>query len=117
MKLLVVDDSDAVVRTIKGAVGTPDHIIETAGNGLEALRVIERFEPDAVTMDISMPEMDGLACIEAILERYPQTRILVITGVEDKPTAVEAVRRGAQGYLFKPFSTEELSFELDDLFA
>ena len=115
MKLLVVDDSDVTRRAIRRSVETPDDQIETAANGIEALRVLERFEPDVVTMDISMPEMDGITCIENILRRRPKTRILVISALKDKPTAVEAVKRGAQGFLLKPFTAEALSFEIGDL--
>jgi len=117
MKLLVVDDSDIIRRAIKRTVEKPNDEIETASNGLEALRVVEHFDPEVVTMDISMPEMDGLTCIEGILRRRPQARIVVISALSDKPTAVEAVRRGAQGFLLKPFTAEALSFEIGELFV
>jgi two-component system chemotaxis response regulator CheY len=117
MKLLVVDDSDVIRRAIRRTIEKPEDHIETACNGVEALRAIEHFEPDVVTMDISMPEMDGLTCIEGIVRKRPGTRILVISALKDKPTAVEAVRRGAQGFLLKPFTSEALSFEITDLLA
>ncbi|GAC1614667.1 MAG: hypothetical protein NVS4B5_03580 [Vulcanimicrobiaceae bacterium] len=117
MKLLVVDDSDLIRRAIKRTTEKPLDEIETASNGLEALRVVENFSPDVVTMDISMPEMDGLTCIEGILRKRPTAKIIVISALSDKPTAVEAVRRGAQGFLLKKFTAEALSFEINDLFA
>ncbi len=117
MRYLVVDDSDLIRRAIKRTIQKDDDRIETASNGLQALRVVESFDPEIVTMDISMPEMDGLTCIEGILRRHPLARILVISALNDKPTAVEAVRRGAQGFLLKPFTAEALSFEIGDLFA
>jgi two-component system chemotaxis response regulator CheY len=117
MNVLVVDDSDIIRRAIKRTVEKPSDRIETASNGLDALRVIEGFEPDLVTMDISMPEMDGLTCIEGILRRRPKTCILVISALKDKPTAVEALRRGAQGFLLKPFTADALSTEIGELFG
>ena len=117
MKLLVVDDSDLIRRAIKRTIQRPSDEIETASNGLEALRVVENFDPEVVTMDISMPEMDGLTCIDGILRRRPRAKIIVISALNDKPTAVEAVRRGAQGFLLKPFTAEALSFEISDLFV
>ena len=117
MKLLVVDDSDTIRRAIKRTIEKPNDEIEMASNGVEALRVVERFEPDVVTMDISMPQMDGLTCIEGILRSRPKARILVISALKDKPTAVEAVRRGASGFLLKPFTSEALSFEISDILA
>lgn len=115
MKLLVVDDSDLIRRAIKRTIERSGDEIETASNGVDALRVVENFDPEVVTMDISMPEMDGLTCIEGILKRRPSAKIIVISALGDKPTAVEAVRRGAQGFLLKPFTAEALSFEINDL--
>ena len=115
MRLLIVDDSDTIRRAIKRTIEKPNDEIKMAANGIEALRVVERFDPEIVTMDISMPQMDGLTCIEGILRARPHARILVISALQDKPTAVEAVRRGAQGFLLKPFSSEALSFEISDL--
>jgi two-component system chemotaxis response regulator CheY len=117
VKVLVVDDSEVVLHAIRRALERPADAIETASNGADALALFERFEPDAVTLDLSMPGMDGLSCMDAMLERRPGTRILVITAVADKATAVEAVRRGARGFLFKPFTNDELNFEIGDLFV
>jgi len=116
LKLLVVDDSDLIRRAIKRTIEKPNDEIETASNGLEALRIVQTFTPDIVTMDISMPEMDGLTCIEGILRTCPQARIVVISALNDKPTAVEAIHRGAKAFLLKPFTAEALSFEINDLF-
>jgi len=117
MRVLIVDDSDAIRRAIRRAVEKPDDEIETAQNGAEALGILDRFDPEVVTMDISMPEMGGLECISGVRHRRPSARILVISGVDDKSVAVEAVKRGAQGFLLKPFTPEDLSFELSDLFV
>ena len=115
-KILIVDDSNVVRRSIQRTVGDEFYEIRTAGNGVEALRVVEDFSPEIVTMDITMPEMDGLTCVDAILRTKPATRILVISALADKPTAVEAVKRGAQGFLLKPFTPESLQIELAELF-
>jgi two-component system chemotaxis response regulator CheY len=117
MRLLVVDDSDVSRRAIRRSLQeTGDHV-EVASNGVEALRVLESFDPDVITMDLSMPEMDGLDCISAIVRLRPKARILVISALADKPTAVEAVVRGASGFLLKPFHPSDLRFEIDDLVA
>jgi two-component system chemotaxis response regulator CheY len=117
MKLLVVDDSDLIRRAIRRTLEKPNDEIQTAGNGVDALRLVERFDPEIVTMDISMPQMDGLTCLEGILKMRPKARILVISALKDKPTAVEAVKRGAHGFLLKPFTAEALSFEIADLIS
>ena len=71
--------------------------------------------PDLVTMDLTMPEMDGLACIPALLAAHPRTRILVISALDDKSTAIRALRLGAHGFLPKPFTDEALQLALHGL--
>ncbi len=115
MRLLIVDDSDTIRRAIRRTLEKPSDEIEMAANGVEALRIVERFDPEIVTMDISMPEMDGLQCIASILRTRPRARILVVSSLSDRSTAVEAICRGALGYLLKPFTAEALSFEVSDL--
>lgn len=115
-KLLIVDDSTVMRRAIQRAVGNQDYEIKMASNGREALTVFDTFIPEIVTMDITMPEMDGLACLDAILQRKPETRVLVVSALGDKTTAVEAVKRGAYGFLIKPFTPESLNGEIEELF-
>ena len=116
LKLLIVDDSNFMRRNIeRGLVEHAFSEIRTAGNGLQALDEYRRDRPDVVTMDITMPNMDGLACVEALLKHDAQARILVISALADASTAVEAVKRGAQGFLLKPFSPEELQEAMQDV--
>jgi len=117
MKLLIVDDSNVIRRSIQRTIAQQDTEVRTAGNGREALRVFDEFEPEVVTMYITMPEMDGLSCVEAILGKKPETRILIISALADKATAVKAVKRGATGFLLKPFTAETLTTELAELFV
>jgi two-component system, chemotaxis family, chemotaxis protein CheY len=117
VKLLIVDDSNVIRRSIQRTLGKIETEVRMASNGLEALKVFEEFQPEVVTMDITMPEMDGLSCVEAILDKKPMTRILVISALADKSTAVEAVKRGATGFLLKPFTAATLTTELAELFV
>jgi two-component system chemotaxis response regulator CheY len=116
MRLLIVDDSNIIRRHIQREIGEDKHEIRMAGDGVEALKIFDEFKPQIVTMDITMPNMDGLSCVEAILKRDPTTRILVISALADRGTAVEAVKRGAQGFLLKPFTSETLATEITELF-
>ncbi len=117
MKLLIVDDSNIIRRQIQREIGVGNHEIRMAGDGVEALQIFDEFHPEIVTMDITMPNMDGLSCVEAILRKAPDTKILVISALADRGTAVEAVKRGATGFLLKPFTSETLATEISELFV
>lgn len=116
MKILIVDDSTVVRRAIGRIVEGGDHEIRMASNGVEAVAMFDEFLPDVVTMDITMPEMDGLTCLDVLLEKRPDTRVLVISALGDPTTAVDAVDRGARGFLLKPFTAETLNEEIAELF-
>ena len=86
-----------------------------ARNGAEALRVARTTQPDVVTMDLTMPEMDGVDCISELLRLLPRISILVVSALADKSTAIQALRLGARGFLAKPFSDDELKIALLDV--
>lgn len=116
MKMMVVDDSNIIRRQIMRSVALHEvDIVADAANGLEAVQHFRSQQPQLVTMDLTMPQLDGLQCIEQIMAIEPQTRILVISALADKATAIEALKKGAQGFLCKPFNEEELNEALKEL--
>lgn len=116
--LLIVDDSSTVRRSIERHIFS-DRVTEIyqAANGREALELFERYRPEFVTMDLTMPEMDGLTCITRMMALKPDTRLMVISALGDAETAIEAVERGANEYVVKPFSAEDLNLALANLVA
>ncbi len=74
-----------------------------------------KTDPDVVTMDITMPHMDGIECVERIVAIKPDVLILVISALADKATAVEAMEKGANGFLNKPFTDRQLNDALEEL--
>ncbi|MBW8780709.1 MAG: response regulator [Verrucomicrobia bacterium] len=118
MKLLIVDDSLIMRRAIERSLGQSRFTeVHTATNGLLAVEMFERHQPDVVTMDITMPDMDGLAAVDEIMKRNPRAVILVVSALADKATAVEAVKRGAQGFLLKPVTAQSVQAALDDILS
>lgn len=114
MKLLIVDDSSVMRRTIERHLTDYNlEIIGMAGNGVEAIQIVRDQRPDVVTLDITMPEMDGLACLDQIKTIAPETKVMVITALSDKMTGLQALSKGARGYLFKPVTAEDLKKEFD----
>ena len=117
-RLLIVDDSSTVRRSIERHIFS-DRLTEIyqAANGREAMELFERHRPEFVTMDLTMPEMDGLTCISKMMALKPDTRLMVISALGDAETAIEAVERGANEYVVKPFSAEDLNLALANLIA
>jgi two-component system chemotaxis response regulator CheY len=115
-KLMIVDDSNIMRRRIERSQQFDEiELVGTAGNGLDALELFKRTDPDVVTMDITMPQMDGIECIEKLVEIKPAVRILVISALADKATAVEAMEKGANGFLNKPFTDRQLNEAIAEL--
>ena len=118
MKLLIVDDSLIMRRLLERMMGRSRFTeIKSASNGRDALATFKDWKPDAVTMDLTMPEMDGLSTIDSMMEDNAEARILVISALADKCTAVEAIKRGAQGFLLKPIKPAELEEAIEDLLS
>ncbi len=116
VRLLIVDDSNIVRRRIERSQQFDDlQVVGTAANGFEALELARRTDPDLVTMDLTMPQMDGIECITQLVRLKPAVRILVISALADKATAVEAMERGANGFLNKPFTDRQLNEAIAEL--
>ena len=115
-KLMIVDDSNIMRRRIERSNQFDElELVGTAANGLEALEMFKKTDPDVVTMDLTMPQMDGIECISKLVALKPAIRILVISALADKATAVEAMEKGANGFLNKPFTDRQLNEAIADL--
>jgi len=116
MRLMVVDDSNMIRSRIARIVDNGGlHAITRvwqARNGSEALRLARATQPDVVTMDLTMPEMDGIECIRELIRLQPGINILVVSALADKSTAIAALRLGARGFVSKPFGDDELKIAL-----
>jgi two-component system chemotaxis response regulator CheY len=112
VKLLIVDDSSIIRSRIARIMGDPRlptlKIVGMARNGVEALELFSSAQPELVTMDLTMPEMDGVECTETMFRLNPQSSILVVSALSDKATAIKALKKGARGFLYKPFTDEQL---------
>ena len=115
-RLMVVDDSNIIRRRIERVQDLPSiEFVGAARNGREALDMHERLRPTVVTMDLTMPEMDGGECVARLIERDPEILILVISALADKLTAMDAIEKGARGFLCKPFTDRQLNNALRKL--
>ena len=116
MKMLIVDDSTVMQRKIQRSI-TLEQVTDffTAGNGVEAVEIFKQELPELVTMDLTMPEMDGVECVKHLVEIKPDVLILVISSLSDKATTIQAMKNGAKGFLTKPFDDEQINAALEEL--
>ena len=111
--ILVVDDSPDVVAGLSSILRQRYNAVRQASSAFEALSLMAAECADLVISDVSMPDMDGLALLSRIRERYPRTVVIMITGYGSVETAVEAMKRGAYHYVAKPFRAEEILLQVE----
>jgi two-component system chemotaxis response regulator CheY len=119
--LMVVDDSMVFRNRICRLAADPRllglQVVALAENGQEAIEQAKVHQPDFVTMDLTMPVMDGPTCLQALRTVLPDARVLVVSALSDRATALKALTRGAHGFLLKPFSDDQLIESLQELMA
>lgn len=120
-RLLIVDDSNIIRNHIARLMGDPRlpsiEVVGLAGDGRKAIDLAKKTSPNLITMDLTMPNMDGEACIEQIAKILPDARILVVSALSDKSTALRAITKGAHGFLQKPFTDESMVHSLLELMS
>jgi DNA-binding NarL/FixJ family response regulator len=111
IRVVVVDDHALFRRGLENVLsGEPDlEVVGEAGDGLEALEVCAALAPDVVLMDVRMPRASGIEAARKIREARPETRIVMLTVSDDEEDLFEAVRAGANGYLLKEVSIDEVA--------
>ena len=108
-RIMVVDDSRMIGMQMKNMLeGTDFEVAAYCRDGEEAVDQYSQVKPDLVTMDIIMPGMDGLEAAQAILEEYPEARIIMVSSLAYDDTFEEATAIGAKGFIDKPFEKEKL---------
>jgi two-component system, chemotaxis family, chemotaxis protein CheY len=108
-RVLIVDDS-ILMRHLVGEALASDgwEIAGEAANGSEAIQRYRQLRPDVVTLDISMPDCNGLHAVRAILSIDPEAKIVVVSALNQNRLTAELVRAGARGFVVKPFLPEQL---------
>jgi len=111
IRLLLVDDESLIRRGLSALLTLDDRIevVGEAANGEVAISQVESLQPDVVLMDIRMPIMDGVAATREICQRFPETKVLVLTTFADDDYVAKALRYGAAGYLLKDTPSEDIA--------
>jgi DNA-binding NtrC family response regulator len=112
-KLLIVEDDAHLRETLTAFLTRAGYDVVTAHDGREAREMLETALPDLVLTDIHMPDLDGLALLGEIKDRYPETIVIMMTAFSSIDSAVEAMRRGAEDYLSKPLQLADARMSIE----
>lgn len=101
---MIVDDAAFMRMIIKDILKAEGfEIAGEADNGAKAVAKYEEIRPDLVTMDITMPEMDGIEAVKTICDKHPEAKILMVSAIGQKTLVLEALEAGASDFILKPF--------------
>lgn len=115
-KLMIVDDSNIIRNRIERSLKDLSiEVVASASNGEVALELFREHQPDLITMDLTMPKVDGLECIRRIRALSSDVSILVVSALSDRKTGLKALQYGARGFICKPFTEEQLVLALGKL--
>ena len=116
--VLVVDDAAFMRLTIRQMLEAHGHSVAAeAANGVEAVRKYKEAKPDVVLLDITMPEMDGLAKLKYLKELDSNARIIICTALGHQEKVAQAIENGASDFIVKPFKEERLMSALDKVLS
>lgn len=108
MHLLAVDDSPMIRKLIKKALEPEGFMISEAKNGKEALELYPKLKPDIITMDVTMPVMDGITAAKKIKQFNPNQKIIMLSAMGDRDLIAEARACGITDFFTKPFKPAEI---------
>ena len=115
--LLVTDDAMIIRQIIKDlATAAGWEVVGEACNGEEAIERYRELRPDAVTLDLVMPEHDGLHALHGIMDLDPEAKVLVVSALEQRGALKDAFKAGAADFVSKPFDKQSLQATLEQLF-
>jgi DNA-binding response OmpR family regulator len=108
LKMLCVDDHPDLRRSLEQQFINEDFDVDTAEDGLAAIEKIKQKHYDIILLDMLMPKMNGMQVLQEMKKLNKYTNVIMLTAIDDVPTAVECVKAGAKDYIQKPYDPEEL---------
>lgn len=108
-KILITDDAAFMRLMVRSALESKGHeIVGEAVNGAEAVRIYQQVKPDVVTMDITMPDMDGVTAVKNIIAMDPAAKIIMCSAMGQTVMVMDAMKAGAKDFVVKPFQADRL---------
>ena len=117
LKILVVDDSLIIRKKVKTQLEKLGHeVLYSAKSGQDAIDAYVREKPDLVTMDITMPDMDGITAVKRIIENDANAKIIMVTSHGQEDMVIKSIKAGAVGYMLKPVTKDKLANSIGEVF-
>jgi two-component system response regulator AtoC len=116
LKVLIADDEEDLLDVLRDRLEAYGFTVITAGTGREALEKLATERVDGIFLDVKMPDLDGLATLDEIRRRDHQTPIIVVTASSRHNAAADALARGANAYVLKPFEWDELKATIEQIY-
>jgi two-component system chemotaxis response regulator CheY len=108
-RVLVVDDAAFMRKMVTDALTKGGHdVVGEAGNGAEAVTQFQALKPDAMTLDITMPEKDGLAALKEIIALDPSAKVIMCSALGQESKVLESIKLGAKDFVVKPFQADRV---------
>jgi two-component system, chemotaxis family, chemotaxis protein CheY len=108
-RVLVVDDAAFMRKMVGDALAQGGHeVVGEAGNGVEAVARFQELKPDLMTLDITMPEKDGLTALAEIVAADPSARVVMCSALGQEAKVLEAIKLGAKDFVVKPFQPDRV---------
>jgi two-component system, chemotaxis family, chemotaxis protein CheY len=107
-KIMVVDDAAFMRMRCSKLLQDNGYEVLEAANGIEAVEKYLKFKPDGVLMDITMPDMDGIATLKRLVELDSQAKVAMVTAMGQQSLVIEALKSGARDFVVKPFNAERV---------
>lgn len=109
VKVLIVDDAAFMRMMIKNIITKAGYeVVGEAENGQQAVEMYFELNPDLVTMDITMPEMDGIEAVKQIIAKAPDAKIIMCSAMGQQSMVMEAIQAGAKDFIVKPFQPDRI---------
>ncbi|NLP00345.1 MAG: response regulator [Clostridiaceae bacterium] len=116
---VITDDAIFMRTLLRKIIEQSDEyeVVGEASNGHEAIAAAKKYQPDILTLDITMPEMDGIQAVKEILKVSPKTRIIMVSAMGQQSMVIEAIKQGAKDFVVKPFDKSRVYQSIRNVLA
>lgn len=115
-KGIIIDDAAIMRQRLRSILENDFQIIGEASNGKDGIELYSSLNPDFITLDISMPEMNGLDALKNLISAHPDAKVVIVSAVGQKQIVFEALSMGAKDFIIKPFEPERVLKSIKRLF-